>query len=235
MQRIFVVTCLFTVIAVTAAGCSLFPGYLSSPVPEPEPEGIVVFADDFEGYASQEEFEAVWEATEGRERPQLTADNNHTPGGKQSLQILLQKAAAVNLRGLSDTEISLWIYSHGPGEKQQGFVRVRWHMTSTDAKDLLIGLQPDADTFVYRDTLAGLGWTKSEISASEGWHHVSVRIRDSAAQVWINGHHVYTSKGFNAVTSLGALDLWSGADAEHKPVYLDDIVVRDFSAAEGFI
>jgi len=191
-----------------------------------EGEGIVVVEDDFELYISQAAFGGAYQVTDGRTIARLSTDANHTEGGMQSVMLKGQMGAVIGLpSGLESTTTQVAIKSNGPGTQERGLLRLRWSGAPGGARDILVGLWPGRDTFMYRDTLAGIGWTEAEVARTAGWHEITVRTGPDGLAILIDATHVYANPDFKGVSSVGFVDLWSAPDDQMLPVYFDDLVV----------
>jgi len=189
-------------------------------------ERVVILEDDFELYISQPAFGGAYQVTDGRPIARLSTAENNTEGGMQSVMLRRQMGAVVGLpSGLASVETRVAIRSNGAGTEERGVLRLRWSNAPGGAKDLLIGIWPSLDNFVYRDTLAGIGWTESSVARSEGWHEIAVYTGEDGTRVLIDGVEVYQTPDFKGVSSVGFVDFWSAQDAQMLPVYFDDLLV----------
>jgi hypothetical protein len=194
--------------------------------------GETIISDDFEGYKDSAQLQEVYTVTGSNEiTGELSTTVNHTSGGSKSVVLnssgFYQRTR--NIRKFDETltniEISVWVKPNGPKINERGVLRVRWEEAPPGARDLLIAVWNSRNNFMFRDTLAGIGWTESDIPKTSGWHKFTVRITEQGATILIDDVEVYTTKDFTGATYVDFADEWGKPFEAMEPVYFDDLSV----------
>jgi len=195
--------------------------------------GEVVLFDDFEGYGSTADLQKVYVVTGDHEiTGEVSTKANHTGGGSKSLVIgssgFYQRTRNIRKfeESLTNVEITVWVRANGPGTNERGVVRIRWEQAPPGPRDLLLAVWNSRDNFMYRDTLAGIGWTETEIPREQGWHKLTVRVTENGSTLFIDDVEIYSSSDFKGVTYIDFADEWGKPFEAMEPVYFDDLRVE---------
>jgi hypothetical protein len=189
----------------------------------------IIYMDDFESYADQAEFEKAYDSG-GRAFPTLSKAANHTENGSQSIAInegeFFEASRLIYSPGqtLNNVELSIWVRSNGPNTYERGIFRVQ----QKDGAEIVLGVWPSRDKFVYRHIQNGVdsGWRLLEAAKTEGWHKLAIRVTDTGTTLLVNDVALYEAPDFVEVYFAELRDFWGNFAEELEPAYFDDFVVK---------
>jgi len=167
--------------------------------------------------------------------PTISTDQNHTPGGSQSL---LYPANAVNyqtgldriIEGASDVYIcDFWFYDNGPNTGMRSYLQLQSYSAGGGSGDLLQLIAMGAynsgvDTSKYSARIAygGVGWVTLNVPRSTGWHNFRAEVGNGTVMIECDGvQHTWTGVPTPAVTRMR---IGSGLTTANTASYYDDIM-----------
>jgi len=188
------------------------------------------FFDNFEGYADQNELDAVWKHEDDTYVPlTLSTGQNHTLGGSQSASAIGDQFGQVysSPTPITDASIEVWFYDTGETGTGGGV------FAASDATNISIGTVEfgipvwiSTTNYVYKDATDGWARVVSGIARTVGWHIVEYKYTATGGSIYFDDELVLNS---TAMTSFRTVELgnpWSWAGSQPNPMYFDDVSVK---------
>ena len=177
----------------------------------------------------------VWSYYGSGPNPTISTDQNHTPGGVQSL---LYPANAVNyntgldriITGAADVYVvDFWFYDDGPNTGMRSYLQLQSYDGGGGSGTLLQLISMGAynsgvDTSKYNARIAfgGVGWVTLNVARSNGWHNFRAEVGGGNVMIECDGvQHFWSNVPTPAVTRMR---VGSGLTTNGVASYYDDIL-----------